>query len=118
MNLYESRAITRARQTLSLLINEALLDADLSIGDLSALTGIDVDRLHRIVSGGQMHRGEIKFVEVIHLFDVLQKEIHWEMNDKIVPGKIAQVIKDELDNRQIALFNEQAVDDGQQVEMF
>ncbi len=106
MNLYESRAITRARQTLSLLINQALLDQDLSLSDLSILTGIDVGRLERIVSGTQMSRGEIKLVEVVHLFDILNKEIDFGLTDKLVPTPIA-TIQNQLDEAQLALFNDQ-----------
>ncbi len=105
MNLYESRAITRARQTLSLLINQALLDQDLSLSDLSVLTGIDVSRLERIVSGTQMSRGEIKLIEVVHLFDILNKEFDFSIIEKLVPTPIA-TIQNKLDETQLALFND------------
>ncbi len=117
MNLYESRAITRARQSLSVMINEALLDNDLSLSDLSALSGIDVDRLQRAMTGMPVSRGELKFVEIIHLFDVLQHELVMELDNKVVPEPIAKLVdaakekvraavKADMEEEQIYMFPE------------
>jgi len=113
MNMYESRAIVRARQKLGLMINEALLNNDLALSDLATLSGISIDRLQRAMTGMPMLKGELKFVEIIHLFDILQHELDMEILEKIVRSPIAMqvvqrdVASGEAEPEQIYMFPEQ-----------
>lgn len=114
MNMYESRAIIRARQTLAMMINEALLNNDLALSDLATLSGIGIDRLQRTMTGMPMLKGELKFVEVIHILDILQHEVDMEVSAKTVRSPIAkQVVQrdpanEEAEPEQIYMFPERA----------
>mgnify|MGYP006293737059 CR=1 FL=1 len=81
----ETRYIERLRHGLAGLLHHAIVEQDIRIYDLSALTGIPERKIKDVLSAKSLSRNDLTLGEIGALFEMLNHDLNMEATPSVFP---------------------------------